>query len=71
MLRYNYVDISKHFKNTFWRKQGMVKEKIIKKLAQNVERVAYKAGAMKCMGYFYEPEKPEALKKNVNTKIKL
>lgn len=40
----------------------MVKEKFFKTLAQNVERVAYKAGNMKCMGYFYEPIKPDTLK---------
>lgn len=41
----------------------MEKEKLIKTLAQNVERVAYKAGTIKCMGYFYDPKKPDALKK--------
>ena len=44
----------------------MVKEKIIKTLAQNLEHVAYKAGTMKCMGYFYDPKKPKILIKKMD-----
>ncbi len=39
----------------------MVKEIFFKKIAQNVECIAYKASTMKCMGYFYEPKKPKIL----------
>ena len=68
LCRHKQTFLVKTYK-IIWRKHGMAKKNFFKNLARNVEHVAYMANSMKCMGYFYEPQKPEILKNGDKVKL--